>query len=104
MAKIVDAKDVVAPKRKSPVSVLIDSLPDRDKYHTVNDAAEYFNVHPETIRRLIKARDINGDPKVNAPSKALQQGSMVVYLFTEEDMKELENYFGAKTGIVDKES
>lgn len=99
MVKIVDAKDVIAPKRKSPVSVLIDSLPDRDKYHTVMDAAAYFHVHPETIRRLIKAYDVDGNKKVNAPSKAIQQGSMVVYLFTEEDMDELENYFGKKTVI-----
>ena len=100
-AKVVNADEVVAPTRKSPVTMLIESL-DGD-YKTVNDVAKQFGIHKETVRRLIKAKNRDGSPKVKAPSKAVQRGEMVIYLFTAEDMAELSEYFGKKTEIIDKE-
>jgi transposase len=96
--KVVDASSVVPTKRKSPVTALIESL--GDEYKTVADVAEHFGVHKETVRRLIKAKNPDGTPKINAPSKAAQAGEMIIYLFTDEDMEELEEYFGKKSKVI----
>lgn len=100
MGKVVDANTVIPPTRKSPVTVLIESL-DGD-YKTVKDVAAQFGVHKETIRRLCKAKNEDGTDKVHAPSKAMQQGGMLIYLFTPEDMDELAEYFGRKSEIINK--
>ncbi len=88
--KIVKIEDAQPPKRKSPAQVIIDSLsPD---YLVMKSVAERYGVNVETIRRLCKAKDANGNPRVKAPSEAVQQGKLVIYLFNKEDVAELDEY------------
>lgn len=91
--QVIKAKDVDKPKRKSPVTMILEDLP--PGYLTVNDLAVRYDVHKETIRRLMRAEK-DGVPLVNAPSEAVQQGGLVVYLFNEEDVAEMDKYMGTK--------
>ncbi len=92
--KVIDASDATPPKRKSPAQVIIDSLgPD---YKTMRMMAARYDVNVETIRRLCKAYDSNGEKRVKAPSKAVQQGDLTIYLFTLDDVAELDEYMSGK--------
>lgn len=95
--KVVSTEDLTSrPTRKSPVTHMLEQVDGIENYKRMRDVAEHFGVHVETIRRLSHARDADGKKRVNAPSKAMVHGEMVVYLFTEEDIKELEAYFARR--------
>lgn len=97
--KVIDAKDVPGTNtRKSPATIILESLD--GEYLTMRQVAEHIGVHTETMRRLCKARDQEGNPKVNAPSKAVQTGDMTIYLFTPEDVQEIETYFSKKGYVI----
>ncbi len=97
--KIVSTDSIKPASRKSPVTLILESL--GGDYKPVSDMAARYGVHTETIRRLIKAKDSDGNPKVKAPSQAAHQGEMVIYLFTEEDVKEMDEYMGSKGYVAD---
>ena len=90
--KVVDAKSVKPPTRKAPATRIIEAL--EGDYMTTRQVAEYFEVNIETIRRLSKARNQDGKEKIKGPCKATKSGSMVIYLFTPEDVEEIWKYFG----------
>jgi transposase len=90
--KIVDAAEVKRRPRMAPVTRMIESLP--DGLLTARQVAEHFEVNIETIRRLARAKDVNGKDKFKAPSKAAQQGELILWVYTKEDLAELAEYFG----------
>lgn len=92
--KIVDAADVQRRPRKSPATRLIESVP--DDLRTARELATHFEVSIETIRRLGRQRLSDGTPKFKGPSKAAKTGDLHVWLYTEEDVAELADYFGQK--------
>jgi hypothetical protein len=96
--KIIRAEDAIPQKRKSPASMIMESLP--EGYLGVKDMAQRYGVHVQTIRRLIHAENSDGTPKVNAPSSAVQQGGLLIYLFTEEDVAELDAYMARKGHVI----
>lgn len=98
--RVIDAKDATPRKAKSPVTQMLEDLD--GEYLTVGQIAERYDVHKETIRRLIKSTDKQGQALVNAPSKAIQQGNMVIYLFTQEDVVELDEYMSKRGHMVKK--
>lgn len=83
--QVYDAKDVQAETRTSPAQRIIDSLD--GEYLTMRQTAELCGVHIETLRRLCRT------PRVTAPSKATKSGKLVIYLFTPEDVAEVQAYF-----------
>lgn len=99
--KVIDAADATPPKRTSPAQLIIDSL--NGEYETMKTMSERYGVNVETIRRLCKARDPRGKKRVKAPSKAVQQGDLTIYLFTKADVKEIDKYMDSK-GYVVKET
>jgi len=88
-------------KRKSPAQLIVESL--EGDWMTTKQMAERWNVHVETMRRLAKARNEDGTPKVKAPSQAVQVGDMTIYLYSPEDVKEIDEYFKKKGYVIDTE-
>ncbi len=86
-------------KRKSPAALLLESL--EGDYITMREMAEEVGVHIETMRRLCRAVDDNGDKLLAAPSKAVRSGGMTIYLFTKEDQQEVKNHFTKKGYVMD---
>ena len=60
--------------RKAPATRLKESLP--PDLLTARDVAERFEVNIETIRRLARKKDANGNKAYKAPSKAARTGDM----------------------------
>ena len=89
--KVVDAKTVKPQSRKAPATRIIEAL--EGDYLTTRQVAEYFEVNIETIRRLSKATNADGTEKIKGPSKATKSGSMVIWLYTPEDVEEIRAYF-----------
>jgi hypothetical protein len=83
--EIINASEIKRSPRKSPADQLLDDL--EGDFSKLTDVAREVGVHPETLRRLCRT------DKVNAPSHAVQQGGMTMYLFTPEDVDELKSYF-----------
>lgn len=94
---VISIADATVTKRQSPADRIIEAL--EGDYMTVKQMAARYGVHPETIRRLIKATDKEGERRVTAPSAAVQQGGLVIYLFTTDDVAEMDAYM-AKRGYV----
>jgi nucleoside-diphosphate-sugar epimerase len=92
--KIVDASEVKRIPKKAPATRMIEALP--EGYLTSRQVAEYFDVNIETIRRLARAKDEDGNAKFVAPSKAAVSGELVIWVYTPEDVKELADYFGQR--------
>lgn len=92
--KVIDSTEARPPRRKSPAQLIIESL--GDDYKTMRAMAERYDVNVETIRRLCKAVDADGEKRVRAPSKAVQQGNLTIYLFTHEDVAEIDEYMSKK--------
>lgn len=89
--------------RKAPVTMAVEKLNANGKiYWTFDEVADRYGQHRETMRRLCKAEDDDGNPKVKAPSAAVQMGKLNVYLFTKEDLEELDHYFERKGKPVTK--
>lgn len=100
--KIISSAEVTPPRRKSPAKKIMEEL-DGD-YLGYREMAEHVGVHVETMRRLCKAKDEFGNKRVKAPSAATQVGGMVIYLFTKEDVQEIEEYFRHKGYVFGTES
>lgn len=83
--KVYDAADLPPIRRQSPAQRIIDQLD--GEYYTMRQTAELCGVHIETLRRLCRT------PRVKAPSKATKTGKMLIYLFTPDDVEEVQNYF-----------
>lgn len=88
--KIVSSDAVKPRTRKPPSTVLLESV--GDDYKSYRQMSERYGVHIETLRRICKLTDANGEKKVTAPSAAAQQGDLVVYLFTQDDVAEMDAY------------
>lgn len=73
----------------SPADRLVADLP--RPYYKLSDVAKILNKSPATIRRLMRGK------KVKAPSYKIEQGGMLVYLFTPEDIEEIRAYYGSQT-------
>jgi len=102
MAKIVDASEVKRTTRKAPATRMIESLP--PGHMTARQVAEKFDVNIETIRRLSRAKTPDGKDKFHAPSKAVQAGELVIWVYTPDDVDELAEYFGEAPGKTRKRS
>lgn len=92
--KIVDASEIKMRPRKAPATRLIESLP--EGYLSARQVAEHFDVNVETIRRLARAKNDDGDDRFTAPSKAARTGDLVIWVYTPEDVDELAAYFGER--------
>jgi DNA-binding Xre family transcriptional regulator len=88
--KIVSTDDVMAKSRKSPATSLLESV--GDDYLTMRQMAERYGVHLETMRRICKSTDAEGAKRLRAPSEAIQQGGLVIYLFNKTDVVEVDAY------------
>lgn len=97
--RVIPSRDATPQKRKSPAQIIIDSL--GDEYETMRSMSLRYGVNIETIRRLCKATDGDGNKKVTAPSMAAQQGDLTIYLFTKEDVAELDEYMSRKGYVVE---
>jgi predicted transcriptional regulator len=91
---VIDSDDAKPQKRKSPATAILEDL--GSDYMTVSDIAARYGLHRETIRRLIRQTKDDGTKVVKAPSKAVQQGGMVIYLFTKDDVEELDAYMSKR--------
>ena len=92
--QIVDAAEVKQRPRKAPATRMIEALP--PGLLTARDVAEKFEVNIETIRRLARAKDSDGNDRFTAPSKAAKSGELIIWVYTPEDVDELAEYFGKK--------
>jgi hypothetical protein len=92
--QIVDAAEVKQRPRKSPATRMIEALP--DGLLTARDVADLFECNIETIRRLARKKDANGNPWFTAPSKAAKSGELIIWVYTPEDIDELAEYFGKR--------
>jgi transposase len=93
--KIVNAGEVKQRPRKAPATRIIEQLP--KGMLTARDVATKFDVNIETVRRLARAKDADGNKRFKAPSKAATSGELVIWVYTPEDIKELAEYFGERT-------
>jgi transposase len=94
MVKIVDASEVKRQPRKAPATRMIESLP--PGLMTARQVADKFDVNIETIRRLARAKDSDGNDRFTAPSKAAKSGELIIWVYTAEDINELAEYFGER--------
>jgi transposase len=92
--KIVDASEVKRQPRKAPATRMIEALP--PGLLTARQVAERFEVNIETIRRLARAKDSEGNDRFTAPSKAAKSGELIIWVYTEDDINELAEYFGER--------
>lgn len=92
--QIVDAAEVKQRPRKAPATRMIEALP--PGLLTARDVAAKFEVNIETIRRLARAKDSDGNDRFTAPSKAAKSGELIIWVYTPEDVDELAEYFGKK--------
>lgn len=86
--KVYRSDEVHPESRISPAHRIIAAL-DGD-YTTMRQAAAICGVHIETMRRLCRT------DAVKAPSLATKRGKLVIYLFTDEDVEEVKEYFNVK--------
>ena len=93
--KVYDVGDVKTETRTSPAQRIIDSLP--GTFYTMRQTADLCGVHVETLRRLCRT------DRVKAPTKATKTGKMVIYLFTPEDVEEVQTYFNGRDEIAESE-
>ena len=92
--KIVDASEVKRQPRKAPATRMIEALP--PGLLTARQVAERFEVNIETIRRLARAKDSDGKDRFTAPSKAAKSGELIIWVYTQDDVDELAEYFGER--------
>jgi hypothetical protein len=92
--QIVDAAEVKQRPRKAPATRMIEALP--PGLLTARQVAEQFDVNIETIRRLARAKNPDGNDRFTAPSKAAKSGELIIWVYTPEDVDELAEYFGKR--------
>jgi hypothetical protein len=93
--QIVDASDVPRRSKKAPATRMIEQLP--EGHLTARMVAERFERNIETIRRLARQKDADGNKRFTAPSKAARSGELVIWVYTPADVEELAEYFGERT-------
>lgn len=98
--KVVPADQIKVPRRKSPMHIIMDSV-DGDFWST-QQVADHIGVHIETIRRVTKKVNDDGTPFLKAPTSAVRSGEVVIYLFTMDDVQEIENHFDEHGYVVDR--
>lgn len=82
--------DEVAHEMKaSPADRLVSNLD--GEYYKLTEAAAIVGVSPTTLRRLMRRKGTG----LAAPSYKIQQGEMLVYLYSADDINELRVYFAA---------
>lgn len=99
--QIIDANEArgkAKGKRKSPAQLILESL--EGDYKTFREVAAIIGCHTETLRRLCRATNADGTKKIAAPSQAVRSGEMTIYLFTEDDLIEVQEYFEAKGYVI----
>lgn len=62
------------------------SVEEGAEYMTVAEVARRTGRSPGTIKRWIKAGHISG------PSRKVERGAMIIYLYTEDDLKETQDF------------
>ena len=92
--QIVDAAEVKRVPKKAPATRMIEALP--PGLLTARQVAEKFDVNIETIRRLARAKDSEGNERFTAPSKAAKSGELIIWVYTPDDVDELAEYFGKR--------
>jgi hypothetical protein len=102
--KVVPASEARGHTRKSPMTIIRESV-DGD-FWSMQQVADHLSLNVETIRRLCRRTKQDGSKVINAPTSAVRSGEAVIYLFTIDDVREIENYFDdhgyAVTKRVDK--
>jgi hypothetical protein len=76
---------VTAGNRISPADRLISELD--GIFYKLTEAAEIVGVSSMSLRRLLK------NPDVKAPTYQIERGKMTVYIYTEQDIQELTDYY-----------
>lgn len=89
--KVIPASEVTFKPRKSPMHLIRESV-DGD-FWMMQEVADHIGVNIETIRRVVKKRNPDGSKYVKAPTSAVRSGQAVIYLFTKDDVIEIENHF-----------
>lgn len=76
--------------RMTPAEAYVRSL--GEGHYLLSEVADKVGVAPQTLRRLIK------DPsrKIHAPSYVGHQGKMEIYVFTDDDVKEIAAHYKAR--------
>lgn len=74
----------------SPADRLVSSL--TGVYFKTSETAEILGVSQQTLRRLMR----DETKKLSAPSMMVEQGGMVIYLYTPKDIEELQAYFNGQ--------
>lgn len=72
--------------RRSPVQAIIDSLD--GEYYTISQASKMTGVSVNTLRNWYRSPTKN----MRAPSKQTTSGEMVIYLYTPEDIQEIQDH------------
>lgn len=89
--EIISADRIPKRKRKSPMAILREQA--GGDYWIYKEVAAHFGVHTETIRRACRATGPDGKELVKAPSQGVRKGDTTIYLFSKDDVRELEDYF-----------
>lgn len=76
--------------RMSPAEAYVRAL--GDGYYMLSEVAEKVGVTAQTLRRLIK----DPNKKIKAPSYIGQMDSMQIYVFTEEDVNEINSHYQSR--------
>lgn len=66
------------------------------KYYKLSEVAKILGVGTRKLRKLLD------DPNIKAPSKQAWMGEMKVFLYSEEDVEELKQYFNAHIWVEDR--
>ena len=81
--------DLAHDTKASPADRLVSNLD--GEYFKLTEAAVIVGVSPTTLRRLMRRKGVG----LRAPSYKIQQGKMLVYLYSADDINELRLYFAA---------
>lgn len=81
--------EVAHETKVSPADRLVSNLD--GTFYKLTEAAEILGLSPTTLRRLMR-RENTG---LKAPSFQIQQGEMLVYLYSADDIDELRVYYAA---------
>lgn len=81
--------EVAHQTKASPADRLVSNLD--GTFHKLTEAADILGVSPTTLRRLMRRKNTG----LKAPSFQIQQGEMLMYLYSADDLNELRVYFAA---------
>lgn len=92
--KVIKVEDATERTRKPPATLIMESL--GDEYRSMKQMSERYGIHLETMRRICKATNKDGTPKVDAPRNGVQHGGLFLYVFDDEDVKVMDTYMSSK--------